>query len=191
MQARLLNPGALGLTFRLGNRRAAAGLSCPPVCASGICPPEAAFEDARRIAVAYSSRMDANILFTEATEVVRLQGGQALFLEGDPGEVMYVLITGSAEVLVGDKVIERAGPGTLLGELALIDAAPRAATVVATSECRLVSLNKEQFHALIQGTPYFATEVMKVMADRLRRMDQRVTKKAGTKSARKLGLHGA
>lgn len=135
--------------------------------------------------------MDANILFTEATEVVRLQGGQALFLEGDPGEVMYVLITGSAEVLVGDKVIERAGPGTLLGELALIDAAPRAATVVATSECRLVSLNKEQFHALIQGTPYFATEVMKVMADRLRRMDQRVTKKAGTKSARKLGLHGA
>jgi CRP-like cAMP-binding protein len=128
--------------------------------------------------------MDANILFTEATEVVRLQGGQALFLEGDPGEAMYVLITGSAEILVGDKVIEQAGPGALLGELALIDAAPRAATVVATSECRLVSLNKEQFHALIQGTPYFATEVMKVMADRLRRMDRRVTKKAGTKPAR-------
>ena len=67
----------------------------------------------------------------------------------------------------------------------MIDAAPRAATVVATTDCRLVSVNKEQFHALIQGTPYFATEVMKVMADRLRRMDDRVAATApGTKPAR-------
>jgi CRP-like cAMP-binding protein len=68
--------------------------------------------------------------------------------------------------------------------MALIDAAARAATVVATSECRLVSLNKEQFHALIRGTPYFATEVMKVMADRLRRMDHRVTKNPARKPVR-------
>jgi CRP-like cAMP-binding protein len=128
--------------------------------------------------------MDPDKLFTEGTEVVRLQAGQALFRAGDPGDVMYVLISGSANVLVGDEVIERAGPGALLGELALIDAAPRAATVVASTECRLVSLNKEQFHALIRGTPYFATEVMKVMADRLRRRDHRVTKKPGRKLVR-------
>lgn len=128
--------------------------------------------------------MDPDKLFAEGTEVLRLPAGQALFRAGDPGDVMYVLITGSANVLVGDEVIERAGPGTLLGEMALIDAAARAATVVATSECRLVSLNKEQFHALIRGTPYFATEVMKVMADRLRRMDHRVTKNPARKPVR-------
>jgi CRP/FNR family cyclic AMP-dependent transcriptional regulator len=123
--------------------------------------------------------MDPHKLFTEGTEVVRLRAGQALFRAGDPGDVMYVLISGAADVLVGDDVIERAGPGAFLGELALIDAAPRAATVVATTECRLVSVDKGQFHALIQGTPYFATEVMKVMADRLRRMDDRVAGASG------------
>jgi CRP-like cAMP-binding protein len=123
--------------------------------------------------------MEPDKLFAEGTEVVRVAAGQTLFRAGDPGDAMYVLITGSADVLVGDEVIERAGPGSLLGELALIDAAPRAATVVATTECRLVSLNKEQFHALIRGTPYFATEVMRVMADRLRRMDRRVTNNPG------------
>jgi CRP-like cAMP-binding protein len=118
--------------------------------------------------------MDPDKLFTDETEVIPLRTGQTLFRVGDPGDVMYVLITGKADVLVGDEVIETAGPGALLGELALIDAAPRAATVVAATDCRLISLNKEQFHALIRGTPYFATEVMKVMADRLRRMDRRV-----------------
>ena len=118
--------------------------------------------------------MDPDKLFTDKTEVIPLHAGQTLFRVGDPGDVMYVLITGKADVLVGDEVIVTAGPGALLGELALIDAAPRAATVVAATACRLISLNKEQFHALIRGTPYFATEVMKVMADRLRRMDRRM-----------------
>jgi len=129
--------------------------------------------------------MNPDKLFTEGTEVVALRVGQALFRLGEPGDVMYVLISGTADVLVGDdEVIERAGPGALLGELALIDAAPRAATVVATTDCRLIPLNKEQFHALIRGTPYFATEVMKVMADRLRRMDHRVASEPGRASTR-------
>ncbi|MET1083746.1 MAG: cyclic nucleotide-binding domain-containing protein [Burkholderiales bacterium] len=125
--------------------------------------------------------MSPNNLFTEKTEVINLHAGQALFREGEPGDVMYVLITGTANIVVGGEVIEEAGSGALLGELALIDSAPRAATVVATTACRLAPLNKEQFHTLIRETPYFATEVMKVMADRLRRMDRRVA--GGTRGA--------
>jgi|SRR5512134_12838 CRP-like cAMP-binding protein len=128
--------------------------------------------------------MNPDDLFTEKTEVINLHVGQALFREGEPGDVMYVLITGTANIVVGGEVIEEAGPGALLGELALIDSAPRAATVVATTDCRLAPLNKEQFHTLIRGTPYFATEVMKVMADRLRRMDRRVAGGPGSAPAR-------
>jgi CRP-like cAMP-binding protein len=128
--------------------------------------------------------MNLDDLFTEKTEVINLHVGQALFREGEPGDVMYVLITGTANIVVGGAVIEEAGPGALLGELALIDAAPRAATVVATTDCRLAPLNKEQFHTLIRGTPYFATEVMKVMADRLRRMDGRMAGGPGSAPAR-------
>jgi CRP-like cAMP-binding protein len=128
--------------------------------------------------------MNLDDLFTEKTEVINLHVGQTLFREGEPGDVMYVLITGTANIVVGGEVIEEAGSGALLGELALIDSAPRAATVVATTDCRLAPLNKEQFHTLIRGTPYFATEVMKVMADRLRRMDRRVAGEPGSAPAR-------
>jgi CRP-like cAMP-binding protein len=123
--------------------------------------------------------MSPDELFTEKTKVITVGAGEALFREGEPGDVMYVLVTGTADVLVGGDVIETAGSGALLGELALIDAAPRAATIVATSECRLVPLNKEQFHALIRGAPHFATEVMKAMADRLRRINCRAVSGPG------------
>jgi len=128
--------------------------------------------------------MNPDDLFTEKTEVINLHVGQTLFREGEPGDMMYVLITGTANIVVGGEVIEEAGSGALLGELALIDSAPRAATVVATTDCRLAPLNKEQFHTLIRETPYFATEVMKVMADRLRHMDRRVVGKPGSAPAR-------
>ena len=128
--------------------------------------------------------MNPDNLFTEETQVINLHAGQALFREGEPGDVMYVLITGTANIVVGGEVIEKAGSGALLGELALIDSAPRAATVVAATDCRLVPLSKEQFHTLVRETPYFATEVMQVMADRLRRMDRRVASGPGKAAAR-------
>ena len=126
--------------------------------------------------------MNPDELFTERTKVLNVRAGQTLFREGEPGgDVMFVLVGGTADIRVGEEVIETAGPGAILGVLGLIDASPRAATVVATTDCRLAPLNKEQFHALIRGTPYFATEVMKVMADRLRRMDRRIA--GGPRSA--------
>jgi CRP-like cAMP-binding protein len=129
--------------------------------------------------------MNPDDLFTEHTKVLNVAAGETLFREGEPGgDVMYVLLRGTADIRVGDAVIERAGPGAFVGELALIDASPRAATVVATTDCRLVPLNRDQFHELIRGTPFFATEVMKVMADRLRRMGRRVASRRRGKAAR-------
>ena len=128
--------------------------------------------------------MNLDELFTEKTKVLNVSAGRTLFREGEPGDVMYVLVHGTANILVGETVVESAGPGAFLGELALIDASPRAATVVATTDCRLVPLTKEQFHELIRGTPFFATEVMKVMADRLRRIGRRVTGRRGRKTDR-------
>lgn len=115
-------------------------------------------------------------LFTQNTEVVTVRAGNALFRQGEPGDVMYVLITGTADILVGDKVIESAGPGEFLGEMALIDEGPRTATVMAASDCRLVPIDVERFHVLVRETPLFATEVMKTMARRLRKIDRKVEK---------------
>jgi CRP/FNR family transcriptional regulator, cyclic AMP receptor protein len=72
--------------------------------------------------------------------------------------------------MVGGLVVEDAGPGTLLGEMALIDNSPRTASVVAKTPCRFAQMDQRRFHFLVQRTPYFATHVMKALADRLRHM---------------------
>lgn len=118
--------------------------------------------------------MDLNALFGQTSKQLLVAAGDTIFRAGEPGSVMYVLIDGTADILVGDTPVERAGPGALLGEMALIDDGPRTATVMAISDCRLIPIDIEQFHSLIKQAPPFATKVMRVMADRLRAMDQRL-----------------
>jgi CRP-like cAMP-binding protein len=111
-------------------------------------------------------------LFHHDSDVLELAAGQPLFREGECGEEMYVVLEGSLAIIVAGKVVEVATAGTLLGELALIDSAPRAATVLAKAPCRLARIDRARFHFLIQQTPMFATHVMKVLADRIRQMNE-------------------
>lgn len=110
-------------------------------------------------------------LFRHATDLNTFVAGQTLFKEGDSGDLMYVLMTGVAEIHVHGRTMERAEAGAILGEMAMIDDAPRSATVVAQSDCTLLPIGRERFQFLIQQTPNFALHVMRVMAARLRATD--------------------
>lgn len=84
---------------------------------------------------------------------------------------MYILMSGTAEIRVHDRVMETAEAGAVLGEMAMIDDAPRSATVIAKSDCKLLPIGRERFNFLLQQTPNFALHVMKVVANRLRSAD--------------------
>jgi CRP/FNR family cyclic AMP-dependent transcriptional regulator len=110
-------------------------------------------------------------LFRQDSSILNIGPGDFLFRQGESGDKMYVLLEGNAEILVGDLVVEAAGPGALVGEMALIDTGPRTASVVARTPCRLAQIDRKRFHFLVQQTPHFATHVMKTLADRLRHMN--------------------
>ena len=118
--------------------------------------------------------MDLIAHFQRARNVVTLKAGHVLFSEGEPGASVYVLMNGSASVSVGNEVLEVAKPGALLGEMALVDSSARSATVIAGSDCRVIAIDKSQFDVLVRESPEFARHVMTVMADRLRRMNERL-----------------
>lgn len=111
-------------------------------------------------------------LFSHETNPVRLAPGDVLFKAGETGDAMFVVLDGTLEVLVGETVVERATRGAILGEMALIDQSPRSATVVARENAALVKLDSARFQRLIQQHPFFATHVMKVLADRIRVKDR-------------------
>ena len=110
-------------------------------------------------------------LFCKESDTLQLAPGDFLFREGDKGDKMYVLLEGEIDISLGDLVLEAAGPGALIGEMALIDDTPRTANAVAKTACRLAQIDRRRFHFLVQQTPHFATHVMKTLADRLRHMN--------------------
>jgi CRP-like cAMP-binding protein len=87
---------------------------------------------------------------------------------------MYVVLDGEVDLTIGDAVVETIGPGAPFGEMALIDQAPRTATATAKTECQLAVLPEKRFLFLVQQHPEFALQIMKVMADRLRKMNARL-----------------
>jgi CRP/FNR family cyclic AMP-dependent transcriptional regulator len=108
------------------------------------------------------------------TATEHFAAGQVIFREGDPiGDgKMYVVAEGELTILVGSRVVENPSTGSIFGEMALIDSRPRSATVIAKTDCELAAIDKPRFEFLVQKHPYFALEVMWVMAERLRKMDK-------------------
>lgn len=100
--------------------------------------------------------------------------GETIFSEGDSGDVAYVVTEGEVELTISEHAIETVTAGGIFGELALIDHQTRSATATARTQVKIVSVDQRRFLYLLQNTPFFAIEVMSVMAQRLRRMDATV-----------------
>jgi CRP-like cAMP-binding protein len=111
-------------------------------------------------------------MLRSALDSFTLAPGEALFREGEEGDRMYVVLDGRVDILIGDTVVEVASRGVVLGEMAMIDDAPRSASAIAKTASRLVAIDRKRFHLLVQRHPGFSTHVMKVLADRLRHMNQ-------------------
>lgn len=113
-------------------------------------------------------------IFNHAEKVESFTQGQTIFEEGDLADCLYVVQEGEVDVYLEGRVVETVGPGGVIGEMALVDNEPRSATAIARTRCRLVPVDEKGFKLYVHHTPNFALQVMRVMAARLRRMNERV-----------------
>ena len=109
-----------------------------------------------------------NILKREK-DLRSFQAGQPIFSEGQAGDVMYAVTEGEVHIVLRGQVLETVGVGGIFGELALLDDQPRSASAIAVTDCKVAVVDLKRFGVLVQQTPFFAVEVMRVMAERLRR----------------------
>jgi CRP-like cAMP-binding protein len=96
------------------------------------------------------------------------KAGDVIFRQGDPAQELFIIQSGEVEIRLGNRVLERLPQYSIFGEMALIDNATRSATAIAAGDAKLVPVSEKQFLFLISNTPYFALNVMRVMARRLR-----------------------
>lgn len=112
---------------------------------------------------------DFNMLLRRGIPVKRFEAGERIFLEHDAGDAMYVVRSGAVDVISFGQVLEQVGVGGVFGEMAIIDDAPRAAAALASQPTEVAVIDKPTFLALIADEPEFALNVMKLMAERVRR----------------------
>lgn len=97
--------------------------------------------------------------------------GEVIFERGQSANCMYVVGEGEVEIDVDGRCVDVLGREAIFGEMALIAKEPRSATARAHTDCRLVEITEKRFLSLVHETPFFALEVMRVLAKRLRRHD--------------------
>lgn len=113
-------------------------------------------------------------LFEHADGGEHYAAGHIFFRAGERGDHMFAVQEGEVDLLVGDTVVETAGPRTIFGELALLDGEPRSATAVARTACTVVAVDQARFMLMVRQTPFFAIELFRILAHRLRNADARI-----------------
>ena len=115
-----------------------------------------------------SPPVDFRLLAGAGVPARDFKAGDVIFRQGDPAQELFIIQSGEVEIRLGNRLLERLPQYSIFGEMALIDSAPRSATAIAASDAKLVPVSEKQFLFLISNTPYFALNVMRVMARRLR-----------------------
>lgn len=101
----------------------------------------------------FSAIGETNTAFMiDAMKPLTCAAGKNVITQGEPGSEFFVLLSGTAEAIVDGKAVTRYREGGAFGELALMYSAPRAATVAATSSCKLCSLDMKNFRLILAGT---------------------------------------
>jgi CRP-like cAMP-binding protein len=114
----------------------------------------------------------------EKAEEKVVEAGNIIFRENEMGSVMYIVKRGKVEVFKGrgkeKKAIAVLGEKAFFGEMALLEEAPRSASVMALEDSVLISIDKENFRQAIFEYPDIALEVLKCLSSRLREANEKI-----------------
>ena len=105
------------------------------------------------------------------TEEVDVPAGKVLIRQGDSGDDLMVVVSGQVGVERNGERVNQLGPGDFFGEIALIERAPRSATVTAEAPTRLLVVSHRDFHSLMDEFPEVAAKVLMTLAHRLRALE--------------------
>jgi CRP/FNR family cyclic AMP-dependent transcriptional regulator len=94
--------------------------------------------------------------------------GEEIVCEGEPSDALYLVVDGKVQVHRGDRLVGELGERECFGELAILDAAPCAATVTASAEVSLLTLTRDDFQEIMAEKPEISLGIVRVLTRRLR-----------------------
>jgi hypothetical protein len=104
-------------------------------------------QDAPALVTAVETALErelSKVIIDTEPRFARLRAGQSLVEQGDDGTEVFLLFDGMMQVIRDGQVVAEAGPGAILGEMALVDTARRSATLRAATDCRVAVVSGQQ-----------------------------------------------
>ncbi|HSR72772.1 MAG TPA: cyclic nucleotide-binding domain-containing protein [Kiloniellales bacterium] len=129
-----------------------------------------------------------------ASERLTFKEGQPLFEQGEPGDSAYIIVEGSANVIVnndGPVVVAEVGKNDIVGEIAILCDVPRTATIKPTSELTALRVTKDLFFRMITDFPEMGVEIMRVLAQRLEKTTAQLLRARAAQAGAGNGTSGA
>jgi CRP/FNR family cyclic AMP-dependent transcriptional regulator len=104
----------------------------------------------------------------EIAEEQPLSAGEAVFAEGEPGDALYLVIEGVVRVHKGGRQLALLAVRDVFGEMAVLDAEPRNASVTVVKDAVLLKIGRDDFRDILQERPEIGIGVLQVLSRRLR-----------------------
>ena len=96
---------------------------------------------------------------------------EVIFFEHEPGDRFYLIQKGRVKIvkIIGnlEKIIDILNPGEFFGEMAILEEAPRTASIIALEDCTLLEFNRENFATLVEGNPQIGISLLKIFTRRI------------------------
>ena len=110
----------------------------------------------------------------DLSRIVEAPQGTVVTQIGEPGDSFFVIIDGTVEVRTPVGAASQLHPGDFFGEMSLLDGEPRSATIVATTDLRLLIVDRIHFWRLLEETPDLIRRILTILSRRVRRLEQTV-----------------
>ena len=104
----------------------------------------------------------------ERVDEVSFGAGETVFEKGDRGDSLYIIVSGRVQVTDGGRLLNELGEGAIFGELALLEPAPRSATVRAAESAHLLQLDEAHFRLVLAERPEVAAAIIPVLTGYIR-----------------------
>lgn len=108
----------------------------------------------------------------KASEEITMTAGSIITDQGQTGREAFIVLDGSVTVRRNGKKVATLGPGTVVGELSLLDHGPRTATVVCDTDCKLLLLDQRHFMSVLEQVPTLAHKMLATLSGRIRDLDR-------------------
>ena len=111
-------------------------------------------------------------LISQLATYLESPAGTVLTQEGKSGHEFIIVLEGEIEIRQGDRVVAERGPGSYVGEIALLDHRPRTATVVAKTPVAIEVIGQREFAGLLAEVPELSQQLLAAVARRLADLDK-------------------